>query len=61
METFVIHIGTQTEGVEEEDPSELRGLVEHVGSGSRQPFVNTRELLAFLRRDDQRASREVER
>jgi hypothetical protein len=61
METFVIRIGTQPEGTEEEGPHELRGLVEHVGSGSRRPFANTHELLAFLRGDYHESPEQVER
>jgi hypothetical protein len=49
METFVIQIRTPPEEPGEANPQELRGLVEHVGSGHRQPFVDTRGLLAFLR------------
>jgi hypothetical protein len=51
METFVIQIPTRAEGTAESTADELRGVVEHVGSGNRQPFADPRELLAFLRAD----------
>jgi len=59
METFVIQIATQPE--ETASPRELRGVIEHVGSGSRQPFADTRELVAFLRADHRGLPKEVER
>jgi hypothetical protein len=49
METFVIQIGEQPRHIGEKSQHELRGVVEHVGSGRRQPFANARELLTFLR------------
>jgi len=48
METFVIQIRTQPRDPAEPRARELRGLVEHVGSGRREPFADTRALLAFL-------------
>ena len=53
METFVIQIRRETEKTAETNSDEFRGLVEHVGSGRRQRFVATCELLAFLRADYQ--------
>jgi hypothetical protein len=61
METFVIQIRTRFKEKAETTGRELRGVVEHVGSGRRQPFVDTRELLAFLRADHQGLPTEVER
>jgi hypothetical protein len=51
METFVIQIGTHPQDSTQASREELRGVVEHVGSGRRQPFANAPELLAFLRAD----------
>jgi hypothetical protein len=59
--TFVIQIPTQTEDTAKIGLSELRGVVEHVGSGARQPFADAPELLAFLRVDRRCLSKEVER
>ena len=61
METFVIQIPTPAEGRVETSADELRGVVEHVGSGRRQPFADTRELLAFLRADHRGLPKEAER
>ncbi len=61
METFVIQIPTQPDDTADTSPDELRGLVEHVGSGRRQPFADTRELLAFLRAHHQGLEKEVQR
>jgi hypothetical protein len=61
METFVIQIPTPPEATGPTNPDELRGLVEHVGSGHRQRFVDARELLAFLRADYRDLPKEVER
>ena len=46
---FVIQIPPAAKNATELSRQELRGVVEHVGSGRRQPFADTRELLAFLR------------
>jgi hypothetical protein len=43
METLVVLIRTQAERRGETTPQELRGLVEHVGSGRRQPFAGRLE------------------
>lgn len=48
METFVIQIPTRLETEQSARQEEIRGLVEHVGTGQRKRFTNTRELLAFL-------------
>jgi len=61
METFVIQIPTRSGGSTEAGEDELRGVVEHVGSGRRQSFTSPRELLAFLRTDDRQPARESER
>ena len=53
METFVIQLRQAPKGTTDTSQYELRGLAEHVGSGRRQPFTNTDELLAFLRADHQ--------
>jgi hypothetical protein len=51
METFVIQIPTRPENSKEASQEEFRGVVEHVGTGRRQPFTNARELVAFLHAD----------
>ena len=61
METFVIQIPTPAEGTAEPGPDELRGVVEHVGSGHRQPFADTRELFVFLRAGYRGLPKEAER
>lgn len=61
METYVIRIAAQPEKSGETSARELRGLIEHVGSGSRQPFADTRELLAILRAESRATPKEVER
>jgi len=48
METFVIQIPIRPDYTGGVSGDELRGVVEHVGSGRRQPFIDARELLAFL-------------
>jgi hypothetical protein len=60
METFVIQIGTQPKDSTQASGEELRGLVEHVGSGRRKPFTNARELLAFLRADHRDQGKEAD-
>jgi hypothetical protein len=49
MKTFLIQLWTQAKDAAETSPNELRGLVEHIGSGCRQAFADTHELLAWLR------------
>ena len=61
METYVIRIGTRAESETATSHDELRGTVEHVGSGRREPFRGARELLAFLQSEKRRESEEVER
>jgi hypothetical protein len=61
VETFVIQIPTAAERAAETSPDELRGVAEHVGTGRRQPFADTRELLAFLCADYRDLPKEVER
>jgi hypothetical protein len=60
METFVIQIPTRPENSKEASQEEFRGVVEHVGTGHRQPFTNGRELLAFLRTDHREPAQESE-
>jgi hypothetical protein len=60
VETFVIQIPTRAETKAEAGSEELRGLIEHVGSGRRQPFADVGELLAFLRARDRDLPEEVE-
>ena len=45
----------------EPNEHEFRGVVEHVGSGRRQPFTSARELIAFLHADHGDPRKEVER
>ena len=61
METYVIRIGTRPEGKVSAGQRELRGTVEHVGSGRRRPFRDGDELLAFLRIEQRGKPEEVER
>jgi hypothetical protein len=61
VETFVIQIPTPADCTAETGAEELRGVVEHVGSGRRQPFADTRELLAFLRADYRGLTKEDDR
>jgi hypothetical protein len=48
METYVIRIGIRAEGEAAMSQGDLRGTVEHVGSGRREPFRDARTLIAFL-------------
>jgi hypothetical protein len=61
VETFVIRIGTRTEAVADKDRGELRGTIEHVGTGRREPFRDSRELLSFLRTEHSAQPEEAER
>jgi hypothetical protein len=61
METFVIQIPTRPENSTEAGEDELRGVVEHVGSGCRETFTNDGELLAFLHSHHQARAKEAER
>jgi hypothetical protein len=48
IETYVIRIGIRAEGDAATGQGELRGTVEHVGSGRRESFHDARALIAFL-------------
>ena len=61
METFVIQIGTHPKDSTQASGEELRGVIEHVGSGRRETFTNASELLAFLHADYRHAHKEAER
>ena len=56
----MIQIPTRPENSKEASQEEFRGVVEHVGTGHRQPFTNGRELLAFLRTDHREPAQESE-
>jgi hypothetical protein len=60
VETFVVQIWAP---VDEPETSgdDLRGFVEHVDSGRREPFRNSRELLAFFEAQRDAQPQEVER
>jgi hypothetical protein len=60
METYVIRMGTRQERDASTGDGALRGVVEHVGSGRREPFSDARELLAFLQSEHRRQSEEVD-
>ena len=60
METFVIQIPTRPESSTDASQEEFRGVVEHVGTGRRQPFTNGRELLAFLHADHREPYKEAD-
>jgi len=59
VETFVVQVWLP---VDETDASrdDLRGFVEHVDSGQREPFRNSRELLPFLEAQRDPQPQEVE-
>jgi hypothetical protein len=44
METFVVRVFVPVE----DDRGPLRGVVEHVGTGSREPFQGGDRLIGFL-------------
>ena len=56
----MIQIPRQSGDTAEMGKPELRGVVEHVGSGARKPFADTRELHAFLRADHSARQKKVE-
>jgi hypothetical protein len=58
METFVIQIWNQAARRNEAN-GELRGYVEHLGSGRRESFRDERSLLAFLHAEQRRPQQEV--
>jgi hypothetical protein len=47
MQTFVVRVWAEAAGPEHE-PEELRGIVEHLGSGESHAFKDDTELLSFL-------------
>jgi hypothetical protein len=59
VETYVVQIWTRSD---EEGPSrgDLRGFVEHVGSGRREPFREVGELIAFFETQQDPRPQEVE-
>jgi hypothetical protein len=61
METFVIQIPTQTQTRTLANEEQLRGVVEHVGTGHREAFADVGELAAFLCADHRDSWKEVER
>ena len=62
MDTYVIQIGTKVQDdAVASGGGDLRGTIEHVGSGRREPFRDDRELLVFLKTEHSRESEEVER
>jgi hypothetical protein len=44
VETFVVRVFVAAEG----EPVPLQGVVEHVASGSRQPFDSVERLISLL-------------
>jgi hypothetical protein len=48
VETFVIRVGTPAEQTADSDLHDIHGLVEHVRTGRRTAFRESRELIAFL-------------
>jgi hypothetical protein len=60
METFVIQVWNQAEGETEASWDELRGFVEHLGSGRRESFRDERELLSLLHAERRHPQQEVE-
>ena len=48
VETFVMRVWTPAERADDPERYRLRGFIEHVGSGEREPFRGVGELLAFL-------------
>jgi hypothetical protein len=60
VETYVIQIWAP---LEETNPNreDLRGFVEHVDSGRREPFRSAGELLAFFEAQQDPKPQEVER
>jgi hypothetical protein len=47
VQTFLVRVWTPAGG--EEAPSDLRGFVEHVGTGRREAFLSDRDAVAFIR------------
>ena len=61
METFVIQIPPRPEADRKGGADDVRGVIEHVGSGRRETFTNAGELLAFLHADYRDSHKEAER
>ena len=59
MESFVIQIATPLETTAKTCPPQLRGVVEHVGSGQRERFADVCELVAFLLAGHRRATEQA--
>jgi hypothetical protein len=59
METYVVQIWTPPDE-EASSPRDLRGFVEHVGSGRREPFRAVAELIAFFKADQERQPAELD-
>ncbi len=47
MQTFLVRVWTPA--ASEDGPADLRGVVEHVGTGRRQAFRSDRDAVAFIR------------
>ena len=56
----MIRIGRRAEDAADTKRSDLRGTVEHVGSGRREAFRDSRELLAFLVTEHAQPTEEAE-
>lgn len=61
METYVVQIWIGSEDEEPPRSGDLRGFVEHVGSGRRERFRDSGELLAFFETQQDPQPQEVER
>jgi len=61
METYVVQIWIRSEDEMAPTRGDLRGFVEHVGSGLRAPFRDSVELLAFFETQQEPEPQEVER
>lgn len=58
MQTYVVRIWVPAG--EPEDREQVRGVVEHLGTGASQPFRDGAELLAFLHAQPSLRERDVE-
>lgn len=47
MQTFLVRVWTPAAGID--GPADLRGVVEHVGSGRRRTFRSERDAVVFIR------------
>jgi hypothetical protein len=61
VETYVVQIWIRAEEDETPNRADLRGFVEHVGSGRRAPFRDSGELLAFFETQQEPKPQEVQR